>query len=183
MRVSPVGWARETLAEVVAEAERSAEVTHNHPDGVAGACALAAAVHLALNAPSVDAGKQAILEQIPALTGYRLDFTLDAIRPGYRFDVSCAGSVPQAIQAYLESDSFESAVRLAISLGGDSDTLACMAGAVAEAGYDSVPEDIAVEVRSRLSPAMLPIVDAFQERYPHPSKAKRNTAPADIPEL
>jgi ADP-ribosylglycohydrolase len=167
MRVSPVAWARETLEEVLSEAQRSAEVTHSHPDGIAGACALASAIHLALTSP-IDAGKQAILEQVPALTGYRLDFTLDSVRPRYRFDVSCAGSVPHAIRAYLESDDFESAVRLAISLGGDSDTLACMAGAIAEAGYGGVPADIAAEVRSRLSPGMLPVIDLFRERYPRP---------------
>ena len=136
MRVSPVAWVASSLSEAERLAKWSAEVTHNSEEGIVGAQAVAAAVYLAR--------KGASREKIRAYTEehyYSLDFTLDSFRPAYRFDVTCAGSVPQAIVCFLESASYEDAVRNAVSLGGDGDTLAAMAGAVAEAFY-GIPEEL-----------------------------------------
>ena len=144
MRVSPVAWAAESLAQAETLAKWSAEVTHNHPEGIKGAQAVAAAIFLAKEGAS----KQEIKDYIEAHY-YVLDFTLDAIRPGYKFDVTCQGSVPQAIQCFLEAESFEDAIRNAVSLGGDGDTQAAMAGAIAEA-YFGIPEDLADRVMAFL---------------------------------
>jgi ADP-ribosylglycohydrolase len=122
MRVSPVGWFCNSIDAVLAEAKKSAEVTHNHPEGIKGAQAVAAAVYLARTGKSKNEIKQFIADRF----GYNLDRTIAEIRPDYKFDVSCQGSVPQAIIAFLESDNFENAVRLAVSIGGDSDTIACI---------------------------------------------------------
>lgn len=138
MRVSPVGFAFGTIDEVLDQAKRSAEVTHDHPEGIKGAQAIASAIFLARSGNS----KEQIKGYIESQFGYDLDTPLDEIRPRYCFEVSCRGSVPQAIRAFLESDDFERAVRLAVSLGGDSDTLACMAGGIAQAFYGGVPEAI-----------------------------------------
>lgn len=129
MRVSPCGWVADTLEETLTLAEASAAVTHDHPEGIKGAVAVAGAVYLARTGASKK-DIRAFAEQY-----YALDFTLDAIRADYQFDVTCQGSVPQAIEAFLESESFEDAIRLAISIGGDSDTIAAIAGAIAEAYY------------------------------------------------
>jgi ADP-ribosylglycohydrolase len=136
MRVSPVGFAFGSMDEVLEHAKRSAEVTHDHPEGIKGAQAVASAVFLARNKQT----KEQIKNYIETTFGYDLDRTLDEIRPRYEFQVSCQKSVPQAIRAFLESDDFENAVRLAISLGGDSDTLACMAGGIAQAFYGGAPK-------------------------------------------
>ncbi len=136
MRVSPAGWMYGSLEETLHAAKLTAEVTHDHPEGVKGAQAIAAAVFLARKGKSKDEIGQFIKDNY-----YPLDFTLDGIRPGYRFDVSCQGSCPQAIEAFLEGQSFEDVIIKAISIGGDSDTIAAMAGAVAEAYY-GIPEDI-----------------------------------------
>lgn len=109
--------------------------------------------------------KQAIKREIAERFSYQLDRTLDRIRPRYRFDVSCQGSVPESIIAFLESESFEAAVRNAVSLGGDSDTMACIAGSIAEAFYGEVPNAIELEVRRRLLDELLAIVDRFTERF------------------
>ena len=144
MRVSPVAWAAETLEQAEALAKWSAEVTHSHPEGIKGAQAVAAAVYLAKEGASKQEIKAYISERY-----YALDFTLDAIRPGYEFDVTCQGSVPQAIVCFLEAEDFEDAIRNAISLGGDGDTLAAMAGAIAEA-YFGIPEELADRVMAYL---------------------------------
>lgn len=162
MRVSPVGLAFDGVDKVIDEAESCAEVTHNHPEGIKGAQAMALAVYLARKG----AGKDAIKHEIATRFGYDLDRTLDEIRPAYKLDVSCPGSVPEAIIAFLEGEDFEDTVRLAVSLGGDSDTLACMAGAIAHAHYKEVPREIVREVRSRLPKDLLQIVDEFCEKYP-----------------
>ena len=162
MRVSPVAYARETLGGVLAEAEKSAAVTHNHPEGIKGARALAAAVFLARRGKS----RGAIREYIESEFSYDLSRGINDIRRGYKYDVSCAGSVPEALTAFLVSASFEDAVRKAVSLGGDSDTLACMAGSVAEAFYGGVPEDILREVRRLLSPEILAVEEAFSAAFP-----------------
>lgn len=140
MRVSPVAWAVDTLEEVERLAKWSAEITHDHPDGIKGAQAVAAAVFLA----RTGADKDEIREYIESKY-YDLDFTIEDIRPGYSHDMTCEGSVPQAIVCFLDSCDFEDAVRNAVSLGGDGDTQACIAGAIAEAYY-GIPDDISEAV-------------------------------------
>ena len=135
MRVSPVAWVSDTLEEAEKLAKWSAEVTHNHPEGVKGAQAVAGAVFLARRGKTKEEIKEYIERKY-----YKLDFVLDEIRPYYKFDVTCQGSVPQAIQCFLEAVDFEDAIRNAISLGGDSDTQAAIAGAIAEAYY-GIPDD------------------------------------------
>ncbi len=161
MRVSPVGHAFDSLDEVLDEAAKSAAVTHNHPDGIKGAQATALAVFLARTGES----KDAIRRDVAALFDYDLDRKLDDIRETYAFDVSCQGSVPESIIAFLESNDFEDAVRKSISLGGDTDTMAAITGAVAEAYYGEVPEKISWRVRQRLPDDLLAVVDEFSKRY------------------
>ena len=161
MRVSPVGFALETVDEVMAEAVRSAAVTHNHPEGIKGAQATALAVFLARSGAS----KAEIRSEIQGSFGYDLARSLDAIRPIYRFDVSCQGSVPESLIAFLESTDYESAVRNAISLGGDADTMACIAGGIAQAFYGAMPKQIVDEVRTRLPEDLLNVLDRFERRY------------------
>lgn len=161
MRVSPVGFAFESEVEVLDQAKASAEVTHNHPEGIKGAQAIALAIFLSRKGSS----KAFIKEEISKRFGYDLDRTIDGIRPAYSFDVSCQGSVPEAIIAFLESDSFEDAVRKAVSIGGDSDTIACMAGSIAEAFYGGVPEEIARETLSRLTTDLRSVVERFYQEH------------------
>jgi ADP-ribosylglycohydrolase len=164
MRVSPVGFAFPTMEEVLEHARRSAEVTHNHPDGINGAKAVAAAVFLARN----DEGKKEIRKYIEEHFMYDLHMTLDEIRPDYRFDPTCRGSVPQAIIAFLESEDYEDAVRKAISIGGDSDTIACITGGIAQAFYRKIPRNIFLRVRDLLPADLLRIVAEFDIRYAIP---------------
>jgi ADP-ribosylglycohydrolase len=161
MRVSSIGTIFDSLEEVAAEAKRSAEVTHNHPEGVKGAQATAVAVFLARTGHD----KPAIKTHIEAEYGYNLSQRLDDIRPRYFFDVSCQGSVPQSIIAFLESTDYEDAVRNAISLGGDADTMACIAGAIAEAFYGGVPEAIRGPVMEKLDERLEGVVGEFTEKY------------------
>ena len=160
MRVSPVGFAFDTLEEVLEQAKRSAEVTHDHPEGIKGAQAVASAVFLARTGQT----KEQIKSYVETTFGYDLDTPLDEIRPRYEFEVSCQKSVPQAIRAFLESDDFEDAVRKAISLGGDSDTLACMAGGIAQAFYGGVPEAIGRRVYEILDEPLGDMTRKFTER-------------------
>lgn len=139
MRVSPVAYAGSSLEEVERLAKWSAEVTHDHPEGIKGAQAVAAAIYLAKEGKSKDEIRAYIEDKY-----YDLDFTLDEIRPSYCFDVTCMGSVPQAIECFLEAHDFEDAIRNAVSLGGDSDTIAAMAGAIAEA-YFGIPDELQEE--------------------------------------
>lgn len=161
MRVGPVGIACDSLDEVLLEAKQSAEVTHNHPEGIRGAQATAAAVFLARTGWQ----KREIKAHLEREFGYNLSERLDDIREGYRFDVSCQGSVPQSIMAFLESDSYEDAVRNAISLGGDADTMACIAGGIAEAFYGGVPDGIRVRALALLDERLRAVVDEFCERF------------------
>lgn len=147
MRVSAVGWMFDTLEETERVAEISASITHNHPEGIKGAQSTAAAIYMARNGMS----KKEIKDYIVTKYGYDLNRTCDEIRPSYQFEVSCQKSVPEAIIAFLESHDYESAVRLAVSLGGDSDTQACIAGGIAEAYY-GMPDDIVKEMANYLSP-------------------------------
>lgn len=157
MRVSPIGWLFPTLDETLAEAKRSAAVTHNHPEGIKGAQAVAAAIFWARTGRP----KTAIRERVEEEFGYDLERSVAAIRPAYRFDATCQGSVPEAIIAFLESSDFAHALRLAISLGGDSDTIACIAGGIAEAFYHGVPEELWAFAASRLTPEMLDVAERF----------------------
>lgn len=161
MRISPVGWACATLDEVMATAERFTVVTHDHPEGVKGAQATAAAVFLARHG----AGKDSIRDHVERAFGYDLSVPLDAVRPGYAFDLSCEGTVPHAIRAFLEASDFEDAVRNAISIGGDSDTLAAIAGAIAEAHWGGVPPPIARAVWERLDEPLRTVAQQFCNRY------------------
>lgn len=148
MRVSSVAWVANSLEGAETLAKWSAEVTHNHPEGVKGAQAVAAAIYLARSGKSKIEIKDYIEKNY-----YKLDFTLDEIRPTYKFDVTCQGSVPQAIQCFLESTDFEDAIRNAISLGGDGDTLGAIAGAIAEAFY-GISEDIMLKGSEYISGAV-----------------------------
>ena len=159
MRVSPVGFAFDTVEEVLAEAKRSAAVTHNHPEGIKGAQATALAILLARQG----ADQAAIRDEISGRFGYDLSRTLDDIRPSYQFNESCQQTVPEAITAFLESTDFENAIRLAVSLGGDSDTLANITGGIAEAFY-GIPEEIAEKGKTFLPDEFLGIVNQFYER-------------------
>jgi ADP-ribosylglycohydrolase len=161
MRTSPVAHAFNSLDEVLTQAESFAAVTHNHPEGIKGAQAVSAAIFLAKNGIS----KEHIKRYIESKFGYDLNTTLDEIRPTYRFDVSCQGSVPQAIRAFFESTSFEDAIRNAISIGGDSDTIACITGGIAEAYYKGVPDDIRQGALDRLDDRMKGTVTLFYQRY------------------
>jgi len=161
MRVSPVGFAFDSLEAVLEKARANAEVTHNHPEGIKGAQATAAAVFLARTGSS----KKEIKSFIEAQFQYNLSDRLDAICPQYTFDATCQGSVPQAITAFLESESFEDAVRKAVSLGGDSDTQACIAGGIAHAFYGKLPDIISAEVHSRLEVPLRQILTLFCDRF------------------
>lgn len=161
MRVSPVGFAFNTLEEVLTQAEKCAAVTHNHPEGIKGAQAVASAVFLARNGKD----KIEIQEYVEKTFNYDLSQKLDDIRPQYRFNETCQGSVPQSIIAFLESDNYEDAVRKSISLGGDSDTMACITGGIAEAYYRVIPEYIINAVREILDADFLGILDSFYTRF------------------
>ena len=161
MRVSPVGFAFSNLDTVLLEAEKSAAVTHNHPEGIKGAQAIAASIFLARSGKS----KEQICEYVEESFGYNLHQNLDEIRPWYRFDETCQGSVPQAIIAFLESNDYEDAVRKAASLGGDSDTLACMTGGIAQAYYGEIPQYIVIESKKRLDTDLWRIVELFNGKF------------------
>jgi len=159
MRASAVGFAFNDLETVLEVAKQSAEVTHNHPEGIKGAQATATIIFLARQGKT----KQEIKDFISRTFNYNVDFTLDEIRPFYRFDVTCQGSVPQAIVAFLESTDFESAIRLAISIGGDSDTIACITGGMAAAYYKYIPKEILDFVVEKLPAEYIEIMNQFDE--------------------
>lgn len=163
MRVSPVAWFAESLADCERLARLSAEVSHNHPDGICGAQATAGAVYLALHGSS-KAEIRAYVDRY-----YRWDFTLEEIRPSYTFDhfaSTCEGTVPYAVQAFLESESFEDTIRNVVSIGGDTDTLGAIAGAIAEAYY-GVPDELWQQARAFLDEGMDAAVDRFY-KYVNP---------------
>lgn len=161
MRVSPVGFAFDTLEEVLEQAKRSAEVTHNHPEGIKGAQAAAAAVFLARTGSTKSQIRDFITEQF----GYSLTESIKEIRTWYTFDVSCQGSVPQAVTAFLESTDYEAAVRIAVSLGGDSDTIACITGGIAQAFYGAVPEMISSRAMELLDEDLKKVVMEFTRKF------------------
>ncbi len=160
MRVSPVGFAFDTIEDVLLWSERSAAVTHNHPEGIRGAQATAAAIFWARHVRDKEEIRRLLAERF----GYDLGFTLDQIRPTYRFNETCQQTVPQALVAFLESTGYEDAIRNAISLGGDADTLACITGGIAEAYY-GVPEDLSRQCLDRLDNGLAAVVQRFRTRY------------------
>jgi len=161
MRVSPVGWAYDTIEEVLLQARRSAEATHNHPEGIKGAQATSVAVFMARNG----SGKADIKQYIQNSFGYDLERRIDDIRPVYRFNETCQRTVPEAIIAFLESDDYESAIRLAISIGGDSDTVACITGGIAEAFYKEIPDWIIDNALQVLPAEIIKLIEEFSLKY------------------
>lgn len=161
MRVSPVGFAYNTITDVLKFAKKSAEISHNHKEGIKGAQAIALSVYLAKNGKSKVEIKKYIVNKFK----YDLNFTLDEIRDTYEFDVSCQGSVPQAIVALLESSDFENAIRLAISIGGDSDTIACMTGGIAAAFYKKIPDKLIEFANNKLPDEFKNIIYNFDKKY------------------
>lgn len=161
MRISPAGWAYETLEETLLQAAAFTSITHNHPEGVKGAEATAGAIWLARHGKS----KSDIRAWVAKRTGYDLTRTCDQIRPTYDFNETCQRTVPEALIAFLESEDFEDAVRNGISLGGDSDTLACITGSVAEAFYGGVPPAIEKETLARLDAPLRDVVQLFRRRF------------------
>ena len=161
MRAAPIGWAYDTITETISEACESAKVTHNHIEGIKGAKAVAVAIYLARTGFT----KEQIRVTIQNIFNYDLRRTCDDIRPDYEFDVSCQGSVPESIIAFLDSTDYEDAVRNAVSLGGDTDTMACIAGSIAEAFYGEIPAYIEANVRTKLDKKLIKIMDEFRDRY------------------
>lgn len=161
MRVSPVGWVFGDEETIKREAAISALPTHGHPEGIKWAQAVALGVFWARKG----IGNRRMKEGIEELTGVRLEGSIEEIRPSYVFDATASGSVPESFIAFFEASSYEQAVRLAVSLGGDSDTQACIAGALAEARFGKVPRKIVAETRKRLPVPFLEVVDEFENRY------------------
>ncbi len=160
MRISPAGWAYRDLETVLKKAKEFTAVTHDHPEGIKGGQATAAAVFLARSGET----KEAIRKYVEEEFGYDLSRSVDEIRPGYTFDVSCQGTVPPALRAFLEAEDFEDAIRNAVSLGGDTDTLACVTGAVAEAFF-GVPGEIEEKVYFLLDRRLEETTREFTARY------------------
>ena len=161
MRISPAGWAFPTLEETLQRAREYTEVTHNHPEGVKGGETVAGAIWLARHGRS----KAELRAWILRHSGYDLSRTCDEIRPDYEFNETCQRTVPEALTAFLESTDFEDAIRLAVSLGGDCDTLTCITGAVAEAFYGGVPDEIEREALARLDQPLREVVRLFRGRF------------------
>ncbi len=156
MRVSAAGWLYDTLEETRHIARLTAEVTHNHPEGIKGAEAAASAIYMA----RTGAGKDAIREYVSREFGYDLTRTCDQIRPAYYHVESCQKTVPEAVTAFLEGTSFVDVIRTAVSLGGDCDTLTCIAGGMAEAFY-GVPDELKAECLNRIPADMRDVVKRF----------------------
>ena len=159
MRVSPVGYAFDTLEETLEKAKENAEVTHNHPEGIKGAQATAAAIYLARTRKT----KDEIKTYISNTFGYNLDRTCEEMRPRYEFDVTCQGSVPESIICFLESEDYEGAVRLAVSMGGDADTMGAICGSIAAAFYGRIPEEIYNQCWDKLPDDIKEIINGFSE--------------------
>jgi len=160
MRVSPVGFAFNDEKRVLEEAKKSAEVTHNHIEGIKGAQATALAIFLARQGQS----KEEIRERISKEFDYDLNRTVEAIRPSYQFEVSCQKSIPESIICFLDSTSYEDCIRNAISLGGDADTMAAIAGGIAQAYYKEIPKFIIEEVYKVLPKEFITIIERFEKK-------------------
>ncbi len=161
MRVSPVAYAFNDLEIVIEEAKNSAQVTHNHPEGIKGAQATAASIFLARKGLSKEEIKSFIVERFC----YNLDFDLLSLNQTYKYDISCQGSVPQAIFCFLQSNNYEDAIRKAIFIGGDSDTIACITGSIAEAYYQGVPTWILDNVLPLLAQSIKGTMNVFYQKY------------------
>jgi len=170
MRVSPVAHAYDTEEQVLLHAKQSAECTHNHPEGIKGAQAVALAIYLARS--GVD--KEEIRSKISGRFDYDLNRTVESIRPDYRINLTCPGSVPEAIIAFLDSTDFEDAIRNAVSLGGDADTQAAIAGAIAESYYKGVPSHILEKAWSKIPPAFRNVIIDFSNKYGTPTVPNYN---------
>ena len=178
MRASACGWLAHSLDEALDLGRRSAIITHNHPEGVKGAQAVATAIYLA----RTGATKEQIRQYIEDTFAYDLGRSCDDIRPNYGFDVSCQGTMPAALAAFFDSHDFESAVRLAVSLGGDSDTIACITGGIAEAFYHDIPAPIIDEMHRRLPDEFRSVINALYTSAANAvsQKPAANTLPARI---
>lgn len=161
MRVSPCAWKAKDLEEALKLAEESAMCTHDHEEGIKGAKATAAAIFMAREKKSKEEIKTYIEENFK----YNLSRTVAEIRPNYKFDSSCQGSVPESIICFLEATSYEDTIRKAVSLGGDADTQACIAGSIAEAFYGGVPASLKHRVQFYLPKDMMSILTKFSEQY------------------
>lgn len=160
MRVSPVAWVGDTLEEVQKLAKASSVVTHDHPEGVKGALATADAIYLA----RIGSSKEEIKDHVEVRYGYNLDRTVDEIRPYYSFDVSCQGCIGESIVCFLDAEDYEDTIRNCISLGGDADTMAAIAGGIASA-YWEVPRDIQYKAINRLDYELLNVLIEFEDRF------------------
>ena len=160
MRVSPIGWYFNTIEETLKEAKKSAEITHNHPEGIKGAQAVATSIFMARN----KASKQEIRDYIEKTFKYDLSRKYKDIQPEYMFNETCQGSVPEGIICFLESSDFEDAIRNAVALGGDADTQACISGGIAEAFYGSVPDNIWNTCKAVLNDDFIEIINNFDNR-------------------
>ena len=158
MRVSSVAWLYNDIRSVRRAARLSAEVTHNHPEGIKGAESVASAIFMARTGSTKAEIKEYIIQEF----GYDLSRSCDRIRPGYRHVETCMETVPEAITAFLEGNSFEDVIRTAVSLGGDCDTLTAIAGSIAEAFY-GVPEELKIECRSRLTDDLRTVLLEFED--------------------
>ena len=161
MRASPIGFAARSATEAVEEAARCAVPTHDHPEGIKGAQAVAMSVYMARNGAS----KAALRAEISTRFGYDLARTVESIRPHYSFDVAAERSVPEAIICFLDAEDFESTIRNAVSLGGDADTMASISGAIADAFWGGVPEPIATEALARLPEDLRALLARFRARF------------------
>lgn len=159
MRVSGCGWVAKTLTEAKKLSKAVTEVTHNHPEGIKGAEAVTVAIFLARQGKNKAEIKNCITKHY-----YDINFTLDSIREEYEFDVTCQGSVPQALEAFFESDSFEDAIRNAVSIGGDSDTIAAITGSVAEAYY-GVPDNLRYAATNYLPDEAVEVLVEFENKF------------------
>lgn len=168
MRVSPVGWMFDSLEQTRKVARWTAEITHNHPEGIKGAEAVASVIFLARCGRNKEEIKRYVEKNF-----YVLDKTCDEIRPTYTFNETCQGTVPQAITAFLEGNSFEDVIRTAVSLGGDCDTLTCIAGSIAEAFY-GVPSKIKKEVFLYTDNFIDETINRFYQKINIPIKEKKN---------
>lgn len=156
MRVSAAAYRCDSMSEVIDMATKTAIITHNHPEGIKGAQAIAAAIFMA----RMNYIKNDIKVFIENTFDYNLNFTLNEIRPEYKFDATCQGTVPVAIVAFLESNNFEDAIKLAISLGGDADTLAAITGSIAEAYY-GIPDELIIKARKFLPEEFISVIEKY----------------------
>ena len=160
MRISAVAFAARTPEELKDMSRKVTDVTHNHPDGILGAEATAMAIFMARHGASIPEIRRVFTEEY-----YPIDFTIDEIRPVYEWGALCSNTVPQALEAFFESTGYEDAIRNAISIGGDSDTIAAITGGVAEAYY-GVPDDIREQAMDYLKPDLKEVILAFEEAFP-----------------